>query len=426
MDTMREAVSHLNPFSSASRVHPTLNPETLARDLASNTAPPPASRRFEADHLSETLCAVARSNVLRRLLPGQIRTVRAKVPRCEGDEEAITSMLKTWFDIFNAAFFGGGLVPLRGNIRLGNCEGHRGNFHRSGRDDVGRINITLGEHLDARYQELLPGRIEHDYIATLLHEMLHAFMYYYGCVCNKCRAGHHASKGGCGPQGHGPPWANAMLGIGQAFQDLVPWPLAVSMKHSVKSDMKAQNWQATDEDMARWGLTPGVGGIIRRHDPISVFALTAEAILYRTQRKREGTQQEQEQTRNGQGQQQQEEEEEARRTPGAHLPLDRALLDHTADGTSTSTSKTHPDTSSGNPTKQADRKVDSDDGPSQFIAARLMLCGRQADEAAREARAMIQLLKSATLARPKNQGFAAANEALTRHLMAEEEKEDDK
>ena len=264
-------------YLTSNRVHPTIDPSRFSRDLASDT---PAAR-FKETHLVETLCTAASANVLRNLLPEQVQTLKASVPRCNGDERAILRMLKTWFDIFNAAFFGGGLKPLRENIRLGHDETREGHFHGC-RGAVGRITIMLNIERDE-----YTGRIEHCYISTLLHEMLHAFLYYYTCECRACRTSFDASNGGAGPNGHGPAWANAMLGIGQGLQDIVDWPVDVGLQSSVRYDMTDAHWQATHEEAARWGIIPfmAMGGIKQgRYDPTRVLTLEAEAYRFQAER----------------------------------------------------------------------------------------------------------------------------------------------
>jgi hypothetical protein len=56
--------------------------------------------------------------MLRNLRPYPVQILQKNVPDCRDNPAAIMLLLKTWFDIYNSAFFGGSLRPLRDQLRL--------------------------------------------------------------------------------------------------------------------------------------------------------------------------------------------------------------------------------------------------------------------------------------------------------------------
>jgi hypothetical protein len=89
--------------------------------------------------------------------------------------------------------------------------------------------------------------MEHQYLGTLIHEMLHGFLAYHICECQTCRANFAPSLGGSGPGGHGPTWANSILEIALAIQDHVSWRVHTGLYSSVRGDMWNHNWRATKD-----------------------------------------------------------------------------------------------------------------------------------------------------------------------------------
>jgi hypothetical protein len=109
-------------------------------------------------------------------------------------------------------------------------------------------------------------RVEHVYISTLLHAMLHRFLGKYACECPTCVPALDRNKGVLRRASHGPNWANAMVGIGQAMQDLVNWEVDVGIELSVGNDMRDNHWLATPDERRRWALDEGTALARGRHN----------------------------------------------------------------------------------------------------------------------------------------------------------------
>lgn len=111
--------------------------------------------------------------------------------------------------------------------------------------------------------------VEQLYLLTMLHEMTHAFLSFYTCQCGACRSMIASARGGIGDTGHGPAWADAILAVGQAFQDQVAWDAEdLGIVDSVVHEIQAsRGWEPTVEQLGRWGIMGGAGGGVRRRQP---------------------------------------------------------------------------------------------------------------------------------------------------------------
>jgi hypothetical protein len=146
--------------------HGTLDPKDLCRGLL----PLPDNAIFPEKHLQKTL-ELAAPDMLERLQPYQLNTLYAPIPNCKNDDNAVWVVLMSWFDIFNAAFFGSGLQQIRDRIYMLHRGGNAGVLDRYTSPGVGGeagkieidIDYNLGEGLSK----------EEHHIGTLLHEMLH-------------------------------------------------------------------------------------------------------------------------------------------------------------------------------------------------------------------------------------------------------------
>lgn len=239
--------------------HPTIDPQHLSETLASLWD----SASFFGEELENGLRNFAPLPLDNKLKASQLATLRAAIPRIGNDDVAMSAILVQWFDIFNSVYFGGGLTRtgLRSRIHL-----KRG--LEDGRMLYGRYWIR-GDYLEinTKYRtsvirdlERKGISVEEVRIATLLHEMLHAFIYYYFCLCSSCLVEHRyeASQGGPGKTLHGPVWANSMSSLAKAFQETVDWSVSEDIGLSVQSEMKQVDWDPTEEEKERWGMVNGV------------------------------------------------------------------------------------------------------------------------------------------------------------------------
>jgi hypothetical protein len=159
--------------SAGSVIHSTIDPKNFSLGL---TAASLQNRKFFQDrHLVDVLETVAKSNINTRLKPFQVQTLDTPIPDCQRDDKALHGLLMTWFDIYDSAFFGGGLRDLRDRIEL-QRHGDKGMetsgvnqraiayFQESG---LGKIVIN------ADYDKAVGATWEEKFLGSLLHEMLH-------------------------------------------------------------------------------------------------------------------------------------------------------------------------------------------------------------------------------------------------------------
>lgn len=139
---------------------------------------------------------------------------------------------------------------------------YKGEFRR----EVDRSPRDTGHFRFNLNMDVENNTVEAEYLGALVHEMLHAFLHCHRCECGACMAVRHPSLGGAGQAGHGTAWADAMLAIGQALQDQVPWRVEVGIAKSVDNDARMTQWQPTPDQLLRWGTPYGNYGGVRRRD----------------------------------------------------------------------------------------------------------------------------------------------------------------
>jgi hypothetical protein len=247
-------------FRIGSIKHNTLDADKFSLGLVADSK----RQRFYADKISRVLCDVAELDTdkkFKKLRYYEIKTLQAPIPSSQDSEFNLKNILLIWFDIFNSVFFGGGVRELRDRIKIVRSKGanYMALFDETGRNGRARINMSIKTKTGTSDEE--------QHITSLLHEMLHAFLYYYTCKCIACQSIELSEpvNGGAGRSGHGPGWANPMLAEAQSLQDEVSWRVEVGISRSVRKEMSESDWQPTDEELARWGMLKGVlGGVIQR------------------------------------------------------------------------------------------------------------------------------------------------------------------
>jgi hypothetical protein len=247
-------------FGIGSIKHNTLDAEKFSYGLVADSK----RQRFYANNLSRVLCDVAEvdtQNKFKKLRLHQIKTLQSPIPSSQDNEVKLKRILLIWFDIFNSSFFGGGVRDLRDRIEIVRRRkvSYMARFDETGKNGRMRMNMSIEPKIGRTYEE--------QHLASLLHEMLHAFLYYYTCKCIACWSIELSEpvNGGAGRSGHGPAWANAMLAEAQSLQDEVSWTVDPGIERSVRLEMSESDWQPTDEELTRWGMLKGaLGGIVRR------------------------------------------------------------------------------------------------------------------------------------------------------------------
>lgn len=169
----------------------------------------------------------------------------------------------------------------RSNIRLLMFLGHQEQFVDCRGNDGDSLNINYYNNGPPHTS----NRIEHVYISTLLHAMLHRFLFEYACACPTCVPNLDRNKGVLRRASHGPNWANAMVAIGQAMQDLVNWELDVGIEVSVGNDIGENWWLASPDQRRRWAVDEGTALVRGRHNP--AFLDNAQAEIEERDRREE-------------------------------------------------------------------------------------------------------------------------------------------
>jgi len=172
--------------SLGSVVHGTIDPRNFSLGLVASSQSSLQNRKiFQHRHLAYVLEKVGECLYNTRLKPLQIETVDTPIPDCR-DDGALHGLLLTWFDIFDSAFFGGGLRDLRDRIYLEHHGKDGIKLSATSRayayfdiEDLGKIVI------DAEHELLFGARREEKIIASLLHEMLHVSWNSVGETCHK-------------------------------------------------------------------------------------------------------------------------------------------------------------------------------------------------------------------------------------------------
>jgi hypothetical protein len=113
--------------------------------------------------------------MLEKLQPYQLNTLYTPIPNCHNDDNAVWVVLMSWFDIFNAAFFGGGLQQIRDRIYMLHRGGNAGVLGRYTSPEVGETAGKIEIDVDYNLGEGLS--VEEHHIGTLLHEMLHEMLH---------------------------------------------------------------------------------------------------------------------------------------------------------------------------------------------------------------------------------------------------------
>jgi len=127
--------------------------------------------------------------------------------------------LKTFFPIFDKIFFfgsretyfpAGDLVARDRESFIRNEKEMSGGYFSAGE---GAIYMCLDQG-----DQVLPGTLPQAYIASLVHEMLHAFLVQYTCQCDHCESEDVSGQ-------HGYQWAKVMATIEQALVRNLNWQI---------------------------------------------------------------------------------------------------------------------------------------------------------------------------------------------------------
>jgi hypothetical protein len=161
-----------------------------------------------------------------------------------------TNVLKTYFHLFDELFFGslGIHCELRSSVISPRTDG----AELTGRsEELGggrnRIIINLRESEGRTRSEALSR-----YVGTLLHEMIHVFIYCWACDHGRC-----ADGSGSHGRGHGPVWQDAAYALELAAKERGFLGLNISLRRldALAMEVHMTSKWPTASMLARWNLS---------------------------------------------------------------------------------------------------------------------------------------------------------------------------
>ncbi|PMD30120.1 hypothetical protein L207DRAFT_592883 [Hyaloscypha variabilis F] len=155
----------------------------------------------------------------------------------------VQKLVEEWLPVLDEIFFFSTVGPhLKNGVHLFNDpDSTQAGFYIEKKSYI-KINTDHSLH------SLGDRHPERGLLATLLHEMVHAFLTTFSChrsCCKKCRSE---------VMGHEAIWCNAMAKIEAKLQDATGWDVDCNMSGSVMADMEKSNWQPKEDQLRRWGL----------------------------------------------------------------------------------------------------------------------------------------------------------------------------
>ncbi|CAG8955607.1 hypothetical protein HYFRA_00009561 [Hymenoscyphus fraxineus] len=162
----------------------------------------------------------------------------------------LANLLITWFDLFDTWLFGGTLSNT--DLVIENSKtsalGRGWYYNPTNTVHIQLLDKTLGS------EPGFTGSNEHLFIGTLLHEMVHAFIYLYSCPKYCCNVCFEPQLGGRGKFGHGPVWADSLTVLSEVLGSKVSWPVFVNIPRSIANSMCLEDWQPTQAQLEFWGM----------------------------------------------------------------------------------------------------------------------------------------------------------------------------
>ncbi|KAG9230194.1 hypothetical protein BJ875DRAFT_488218 [Amylocarpus encephaloides] len=177
--------------------------------------------------------------------PLDIQTLYAPIPSTATPQDQMR-IISAWARLFDEAFFFSSvLCHLKDGITFCDLpDGVMGLFQ-----GVICIDIRLKGFPDVSSCTRYIGNRLHWHIATLLHEMLHAFLDFFSSSTLPC------AVGGIGATGHGPAWADSMAILQRALQREVSFPVLCCIPIAIQDNIKGEpTWRPSDDQKIRWGL----------------------------------------------------------------------------------------------------------------------------------------------------------------------------
>ena len=202
------------------------------------------ARCYEGNAIKNILINNTRIPLYAKLSSSDIRLLQ-KILIYSSTSKAIKEILGVYLRILDKAFFFGAIAKVcRLQVEAEHGQSYRANYSPS------RKTIVLV--LEGQTTGCFIGILK-DYIAKLLHEMLHAFLQIYTCQCSECRANGNAIADR-DTTGHREQWVDSLRAIQSAlFRDL-GWNLDLGIPESVSLEVTQTGWRPTGEQLLRWDV----------------------------------------------------------------------------------------------------------------------------------------------------------------------------
>lgn len=207
--------------------------------------------------------------------------ITSPIPQTQTTKQ-FKSVLTAWMKIFDSWFFADSISETLGEIVFfDDPQEPRAFFEDEAIDGHSANSLFVNLRSDSREIEDWPdyeGNFEEFYIATLLHEMVHAFCNIYHCQeeCCKVRTW-HPSTGGIGNDGHGQPFSEGLKSILDILVARgLTWivePMADSLGNSVVYSMYKELWQPTKEQLENWNVSVARFGHVDNWYPLRQEAI---------------------------------------------------------------------------------------------------------------------------------------------------------
>lgn len=236
--------------------------------LMSNELHNPRLFRYDVREVSALLLAHIETKPFRaRLTPRQIPFIRVmpSAPPEHAEKEYIHSIMSEWFKIFDEAYFFGALSALV-TIRVresnprdqmeGDKTGELGSYHSNWQDRTRSPENRGPSCIHVRlYNQVGPWEKRIcEYINILPHEMIHAFLDLFSCGCDdQCIDRLMDPKIGVG-YGHATAFMNPAIAMERSVGFIYGIPCNTQAANSVVSEIRANEWVPTEEQLVRYGL----------------------------------------------------------------------------------------------------------------------------------------------------------------------------
>jgi len=164
----------------------------------------------------------------------------------QSPDKYIGHCLSEYYDILDEAFFVGSLASI---IKLKLYRDEKDTQFGFYDEDTSSVYLNLHLQVSGKpYIDTMKQRI-----ATMVHEMVHAFLDTFSCNCKACETEADTPQG-VGPGGHGTLWCDAMKEIQGSMNRDLDWTIDCGILNSLGEEMETCKWIPTSAELKRWGV----------------------------------------------------------------------------------------------------------------------------------------------------------------------------